>query len=315
MTSTDRGRGIYFLLIILKYMIKTSVNSVVLLEKRRIADYLEERHLSDGGYFFARVEPSSGLDTYLAVKTLNLLGAKIRRVNSIVSFWKNEKPNDLFGIFLAVGTLRELGQPAKAFNKYSHRLSSHLKNEDTLARLFSFSISANPRLKNFSHAMDYISASGKDLQDLFYLTVLSRDLKVKIDREKIIAFVLSLQNKNGGFGHRNKSHLMTTYYALSILNALSYSAYDKERVYGYLSRQLRNFDYLEYLFFTVESLALLGRPLTEVDDIIQFIASCQRVNGGFSRDRAMGIPTIEDTYYAVKLLKTCENYSHKIFLK
>jgi len=290
-------------------------NRGISFDKRKIINYIEDRHLSDGGYFFARVEPSSGLDTCLAVKTLNLLGTKIKRVNSIVSFWKNKKLDDLFGIFLAVGTLKELGLPAKAFDKYRHHLSDHLKNDDTLVRLFSFSSPANPKLKNFSHAMDYVSASDKDLQDLFYLTILSRDLKVRIGRKKIIAFVLSLQNKNGGFGHRNKSHLMTTYHALSILNALSYTAYYKERVYGYLSRQLRNFDYLEYLFSAVESLALLGRPLTEVNEITQFIASCQRNNGGFSRARVTGIPTIEDTYYAVKLLKTCERYSNKIFLK
>lgn len=36
--------------------------------------YIRQRRMADGGYFFARVTPSSLQDTYFAVVSLNLLG-------------------------------------------------------------------------------------------------------------------------------------------------------------------------------------------------------------------------------------------------
>jgi len=72
---------------------------------------------------------------------------------------------------------------------------------------------------------------------------------------------------------------------------------------------------LEDLFYIVESLTLIRKPLPNVSKIIQFVDSCQRGNGGFGRAPMMSIPTIEDTYLAVSIIKTCENYFHKTFLR
>jgi len=56
--------------------------------------------------FFAGIEISSGLKTYLAVKTLSFLGAKIKKAKSVELFWEQREAegniNDLFSIFLAV---------------------------------------------------------------------------------------------------------------------------------------------------------------------------------------------------------------------
>ena len=284
-------------------------------EKRKIVNYLENRHVSDGGYFFAQVEPSSGLDTYLAVQTLNLLGAKIKYAKSITSFWEKEDVDDLFGIFLAVETYKELRLPVAVFDKYRRLLLHKLKDGAALSRLVSVSSEDTIRLKNLSLAMDYITTIGKDLQDLLYLVTLNRDLKIKLDNKKIIAFVISLQNKDGSFGHRRHSHLITTYHALCILNILSHNITAANKMYEYLTDQWERCEYLEDVFYATESIALLGKPLPSVKQIIQFVDSCQRNNGGFSRATVMGIPTIEDTYYAVKLLKTCERFSHQVFLK
>lgn len=284
-------------------------------DKRKIVHYLEDRHVSDGGYFFAQVKPSSGLDTYLAVKTLNLLGAKIKYARSIHSFWEKENPDDLFGIFLTVESYRELGLPATTFNKYRRLLFDKLKDGDTLPRLISVSIKNTLRFKNISLAMDYIGTIGKDLQDIFHLVMLCRDLRIKLNNKEVISLVEALRNKNGGFGNQKTSHLLTTYHALSILNTLSHKSAAPDRIYIYLMDQWKKSEYLEDVFYVVESMAMLGRPLPQVNHVVQFIDSCQRNNGGFSRATVMGIPTIEDTYYAVKLLKTCEHFLHRVFLK
>ena len=169
--------------------------------------------------------------------------------------------------------------------------------------------------KGFSAAMTYFSTVGKELEDLFYLTILSRDLKAKIiNKNKTLKLIAFLQNKNGGFGRGRESHLMATYHALSILKILSLNFPNQEKIHHYLLERWENCDFLEDLFCIVESLALMRKPLPDVSKVIQFIDSCQRGNGGFGRAPVMSIPTIEDTYRAVSIIKTCENYSRKTFL-
>lgn len=47
----------------------------VVIEAARMAvDYVHSCQVEDGGYFFARIAPSSLRDTCLAVETLHLLG-------------------------------------------------------------------------------------------------------------------------------------------------------------------------------------------------------------------------------------------------
>jgi hypothetical protein len=284
-------------------------------EKRRIIDYLESRHLSDGGYFFAQVEPSSGLDTYLAVQTLSILGVKIKYAKSITSFWEKQDADDLFEIFLAVETYKVLGSPATVLDKYRQHILDMFRDGSTLNRLFYISPRGAIRLNSLSLAIAYVTTVGKELHDLLYLVTLSRELKIKLDNKKIVDFVKSLQNKDGGFGHRRHSHLMTTYHALCILKILAHGITATHKTYDYLIRQWKGSKYLEDLFYATESISLLGRPLPSVKQIIQFVDSCQRNNGGFSRAMVTGIPTIEDTYYAVKLIKMCEQSSHQVFFK
>jgi len=284
--------------------------------KQKIIDYIEERHLPDGGYFFAQVEPSSGLDTYLAVKTLKLLGIKTKNGKSIADFWKREtlegNLDDLFAVFLAAETYKELGLSVRLFKKFEAVLIG--QKERAFSRAQSMHTSKNQKLM-LTYAMDFIGARGKDLQDLYYLATLSRDLKFEIDKNKIANFLWSLQNKDGGFGHKNESHLMATYHALNILDALSLPIRDKDKIAVFLVHWFDKSDYLEDLFYSAESLTLLGDPLPDTDMAFQFADSCQRNNGGFSRARVMGIPTIEHTYMAVSVLKACEKSSGKKFIK
>jgi len=288
------------------------------ISRQEIVKYIEDCHLKDGGYFFAKVEPSSGLETYLAIKTLRLLGVKTKNTKSVALFWEQESNegnlDDPFSIFLAVETFKELGLMLGGFKKYRKFLVDCYKH---IISQTSFIHSENKRLgkKGFSSAMSYLSAVGKDIEDLFYLVTLNRDLKIKIiNKEKIIKLVVSLQNKNGGFGRGRESHLMTTYHALSVLELLSFDIPTREKVYSYLTERWDECDLLEDLFYLVESLALIRKPLPEVSKIIQFVDSCHRGNGGFGRAPVMSIPTIEDTYLAVSIIKICENHFRKNFL-
>ncbi|HFC10580.1 MAG TPA: hypothetical protein ENJ75_00040 [Candidatus Kaiserbacteria bacterium] len=286
--------------------------------KKRIADYIESCHTSDGGYFFANVEPSSGLDTYLAVKTLRILNTKTKNTASIAGFWKKETLDghlhDLFSIYLAVETYKELDLPTDDFNIY--RKSVQKEGEKTFSLVPSFrkhGLIRNNRA-SLRHAMNSIRARGRSLQRLLYFTTLARDLDFEMHTEKVSDFIYSIQNSDGGFGAKNESNILTTFHALHILKSLSLPIKHKNKIIHSLTNWFNESVYIENLFYSTEGLALLDTPAPDIEKTVRFVYSCQKNNGGFSRDRMLGIPKIENTYMAVRILKHCETFTKNTFL-
>ena len=99
---------------------------------RKVVKYIERCHLEDGGYFFARVPPPSGLDTYFAVKSLSLLGVKPDRPEAIASFFLNDVRKGTLGgmtsIFVAVEVLNELGRMTDELRSYTRQKIMPLQN-------------------------------------------------------------------------------------------------------------------------------------------------------------------------------------------
>jgi hypothetical protein len=58
-------------------------------EYRLIKDYIESRQMEDGGYFFARVPPSSAMDTLYAVKSLRMLGTIPEKKDAVINYVRN----------------------------------------------------------------------------------------------------------------------------------------------------------------------------------------------------------------------------------
>jgi hypothetical protein len=292
-------------------------STMCVVSRQEIIDYLEARHLPDGGYFFARVEPSSGLETYLAVKTFKLLGVDIKNAGSVVSFWKKQSAkgnvDSLFSAYLMIETFKELGFPFGSLEVNAQRVLGLVKELPPFRG--SPAVHENIRLNNVAEAMNYAALIGRDLENLFHLATLAHDLNLAVDKNALSARVLSIWNEDGGFGGNNCSHPLSVYHALSILKALSLQIGDKQRISAYLKSRLDDFEYLENVFFVAESLCLLDEPLPDVWSIVRFIEGCSRKNGGFSRARAMGIPTIEHTFMAVSVLNICEKQTKRKYTK
>jgi len=278
-----------------------------MINKQKIIDYVEDKHLPDGGYFFAKVEPSSGLDTYYAVKILKLLGIKTKHKNLIISFWKDTEKqggiNDLYSLFLSVETCRELQVDIGIFNKYHYLLFEIFENNRLLKKsIFTPGKSNKMEFYDNSSATLYADFLDNELKNLYYYTVLANNFKLRINAKKIIDFVLSRKNDDGGFGKISDSQLATTYFALNILNLLSYPIKSLLKTKNYLKNEWLKINYLEELYWMIEGMIMLNLSLPSSEQITLFLFDCLRDNGGFSRSRNLGIPTIEYTYYAVSIL-------------
>jgi len=260
------------------------------------ARYIERCRLGDGGYFFARVPPSSAMDTFFAVKSLSLLGVKPDRPQETADFFLAQmKDGSLGGIsslFCAAEVLNELGQVTAEFRTYAQSGLRRLQNE----------AGGYGAYEN----IDVEIAS--ELQSTYRATRTLVIVGAGLDGHKIGRFVSGFLNADGGYGSKNHSTLASTYYATGIRHLLRLHGSETAATKDYLRRREQGWQiqFIEDLYWLIESLANLGEKPAYPDRAIKFVVKCRRRGGGFSRATIMGIPTLEYTLYALSILKEAE---------
>jgi hypothetical protein len=138
------------------------------------------------------------------------------------------------------------------------------------------------------------------------------------DEQKVARFVSSLLNPDGGYGRHGFSTLASTFYATEIHKLLGIEIPRLTSTRGYLrdrgDKWRANFDkgqvdFIESLFWLVKALVNMGEKSNIPERITEFVMACRRANGGFARTTAMGIPTLEYTFYALSILTECHALS------
>jgi len=261
--------------------------------RQGVASYIERCRLEDGGYFFARVLPSSGMDTYCAVKSLSLLGTKPERPEEVTGFFLDQTEDGslggITGLFYAAEVLHELGQITEEFRDYAVR------------RLCPFQNKAG----GFGAYENVDVEVPSELQDTYRAVRTLNIIKGDLDREKVGRFVAGFLNPDGGYGSRGYSTLASTFCATAIYPLLGLVNPEMTATKGYLRKREENWQvqFIEDLYWLVGALDNLGEESNFPERTLRFVTECQRINGGFSRATIMGIPTLEYTFYAVSILR------------
>jgi hypothetical protein len=268
--------------------------------RQKVIQYIERCHLEDGGYFFARVTPSSGLDTYFAIKSLSILGIKPNHLETVKSFILQDLEDDtlagITGLFITTEVLSELASLTDEIKKFvRNRVITFQTREGD------FSVSENIDVEVTS-----------ELESAYRIIKTLKSVDADLNAEKIRQFVFNLLNSDGGYGRDNHSTLATTYYASEIHKIISTDTGRLDKTINYLRQRetqwMANFEnrrvsFLEDLFWMVNGLNSLNCNVKFPDSIVKYILECQRFNGGFARAAIMGIPTLEYTYYALLILR------------
>jgi hypothetical protein len=260
--------------------------------KSSVVNYIESCRLSDGGYFFARVPPLSGLDTYYAVKSLHLLEVNPGKPEDISGFILSSLNSrtlyGITGIFLTVEILNEIGSLTEE-NKGNCR-----------EQILSYRNKAGGFGAYENLDVEIVS----ELQSTYRAIKVLQTLDRSFYEEKAIGFVNRYFISDGGYGSGGHSTLATTYYALEILDLLGIKPMTLHATRDYLIGKEYNWEiqFIEDLYWLVISLTNSGLKVNNPDKALDFVLQCQRQSGGFSRATAIGIPTLEYTFYAVSIL-------------
>lgn len=270
-------------------------------KKKPIIEYITSRHQKDGGFHFANTEPSGGADTYYALEVLNFLNYQIPYKEDVKqfleSFEQDKESFDFVGLFFTARCFQilKLGTSmlADKFNMLNPIKKFDLKN--TNKKLFVESVSS--------------------LKNSFIVTATAKTLDIKLSNKAIRRYVISHKNADNGFGRNRISTIPDTYFALATLQnigLLNISTDTKD----YLSKSDNiPSNYLEYVYWHFSSSDFLNFIPAYTDKLINYLNMCKRSNGGFSRSPFQGIPTFEDTFYAVSILKILEKITKKELLE
>jgi hypothetical protein len=258
----------------------------------RIAGYIESCQTEDGGFFFARIPPSGGADTYYAVRSLQLLGREPAGAEAVRSWLRESAQGELTanpkGIFFLVETALALSLPVSEVRGWAAGLSDWANAEGGFGAWRNLDVEVSSEL------------------DITYRAVVTiLDLGLELNREEVSHFVLRFLNMDGGFGANSLSTLASTFYAVQTLSRLGAPPLELTVEWLRTRETLWDILYMEQLYPLVMSLNAMGETIRERDRAIDFVLHCRRGNGGFARAR-FGIPTLAYTHHALHVLSTLE---------
>jgi hypothetical protein len=284
------GRGFFVWQI--GWLCMENSNIDISLLREQVCQYVERCRMEDGGYFFARIPPSSAMDTYYAVKSLSMLGLQPECPAATMQFFFNALNNSsslgLNGLFAAAESLADLDSSFELPARYLSRINK-LKNS----------------MGGFGVVRNIDIAVVSELETTYRVLKILDRLALGYDKEQVTGFVRAFQNKDGGFGRDGISTLASTFYATAVFDLVGYQCSGPSLIIDYLrgKENVWNLNFIEDIYWLSHSLVRLGQRPRLADWILSFIRGCQRTNGGFSRKDVMGIPTLEDTFYAVSIFR------------
>ena len=282
--------------------VKLKEKTLPILEKKinrdtrvqNIINYVLVRQNNDGGYAFAQGLESNAQDTYYGLAILRLLKAPFPNAKQTNS-WLHEFVRDSrYSHYYVTKALNLCGEgPDKNLKDFLRSIRDSRKESGTI---------------------DVYVEVASEFETTLMITELVNIARVRINREKIISWLLGYKNKDGGFGAHAYSNLNSTYHAVASLFNLGYAVKSLRETLEYVRSCEKpsggftvipssSIPYMEHVYYGVSTLDLLGERVNYPDNVAQFVLSCQNANGGFARTD-IGISTFEDTFFAVNIMRS-----------
>ena len=260
---------------------------------KSITDYVMNRQNLDGGYTFCQGMESNAQDTYYGLAILDLLKIPFPNVERTIKWLYDFVPDSHYSHYYVAKALKLCGEkPHRSLKDF----------------LLSLQISRG----EFGTADVYVEVAS-EFQFISMITELANTVSVEINDEKTTSWLLSYQNRDGGFGAHAYSNMNSTYHAVSSLFNLGYSVRSLKETIEYVRScekssggftvvPRNSIPYMEHIYYGISTLELLGEHARYPEKTAELVFRCQNSNGGFARSD-MGISTFENTFYALNTLR------------
>ncbi len=214
---------------------------------KRVINYVVSRQNEDGGYTFCQGTESNAQDTYYGLAILDLLGVSFPNVEKTVDWLRSFVPDNLYSHYYVARALKLCGEQI----------------DEKVLKKFVLSL---PVVRGDFGTVDVYAEVASEFLSVFMATELANMVGVEVNREKIIDWLLSFKNNDGGFGAYRHSNLNSTYHA-------------------------------------VASLSNLGYPVKSLRETLDYVRACEKPYGGFTVVPNASTPYMEHVYYGVSTLK------------
>ena len=260
---------------------------------KSITDYVVNRQDLDGGYTFCQGTESNAQDTYYGLAVLDLLKVPFPNVERTIKWLYDFVPDSHYSHYYVAKALKICGE------------KPHRSLRDFLLSL--------QRVKGEFGTVDVYVEVASEFQFISMITELAGMVGVEIDQGKATSWLLSYQNRDGGFGAHGYSNLNSTYHAVSSLFNLGYSVRSLKETIEYVRSCEKpsggftvvprsSIPYMEHTYYGISTLELLGEHARYPEKTVELVLKCQNSNGGFARSD-LGISTFENTFYALNTLR------------
>ncbi|MEM3395564.1 MAG: prenyltransferase/squalene oxidase repeat-containing protein [Nitrososphaerota archaeon] len=262
---------------------------------KRVVDYVVSQQNIDGGYAFCQGVDSNAQDTYYGLAILKLLDVPFPRLEKTLKWLHSFVPDSLYSHYYLAKALELAGD----------------KPDSESLKRFVLSL---PMFRGDFGTVDVYAEIASEFLLVFMATELVNMIGVEVDRGKIIGWLLSFKNSDGGFGAYGHSNLNSTYHALaslanlgypvkSLIEALDFVRACEKPYGGFTVVPNVSTPYMEHIYYGASTINLFGESLRYPKQTLELVLKCQNANGGFARSE-LGISTLENTFYAVNILKT-----------
>ena len=261
--------------------------------KAKVINYVIVRQNKDGGYCFAQgALESSSQDTYYGLTILKELDSGFPNPEKTLQFLVENRVDSIYSMYYT----------AKAQLLLTNTINGRLKKD------------INSMLKsNIYYGSKVFFCDTSELATTLMALELANILKIKVKKQKIVDWLLSFQNMDGGFGPRGASNIDSTCYAVACFSKIGKNSNPLEQTLRFIRKcekpqggftviPMNLTPYMEYSYSGVMSLELLGEKSKYPVQTVNWVLNCQKFTGGFARSD-LGIATFQDTYYAIEILK------------
>jgi hypothetical protein len=252
--------------------------------------YLRSKQSDGGGFCFFKfryLDRPNLRDSYHAATALRLWGCDVPRKDALVQFLREEKKDDVDGLFYFKRALQALGDDSP--------------NAMDLARVDGLAIPAL-NLSTCQETDRWLERAYRSLE--------LRRRSGRVEKDETIYRAIQTLERQGGYGER--PNLRETRLSLKILDLLGCPPNDLEATrrfvdglqhaaIGFTDMPASQYGNLEIISAGIECCALLHLPIRYPTDALTFVLACQGADGSFARV-PVALPDIAYTHEALQII-------------